>query len=152
VPRGTAVDPQRLIQRSVERSAMVTKLLPQLLLGLGLDEVGRRCAGALPLLLRMCRGATRSWEGGARRQGLGAISWAPQCSAAPPSSLTTSTPVGGSGAGAGRLTHWSQPGGGTSSSGTSTIAAWLSSIGAGSGGTDGAVTVVVMAADGAAVV
>jgi hypothetical protein len=55
-PRGTAVDPQRLVQRSAERGAVVAKLL----LGLGLDEVGRRCTGALPLLLRMLRGATRS--------------------------------------------------------------------------------------------
>jgi hypothetical protein len=69
-------------------------------------------------------------------------------SAVPSSSLTTSAPVGGSGAGAGRLTHWSQPGGRTSSSGISTTAAWLSSIGAGAGGTDGAVTAMVMAADG----
>jgi hypothetical protein len=59
-------------------------------------------------------------------------------------------PVEGSGADAGRLTHWSQPGGGTSSSGISTAAAWLSSIGAGAGGTDDAMTAVVMAADGAA--
>jgi hypothetical protein len=66
-PCGTAVDPQRLVQRSVERSAVVAKLLPQLLLGLGLDTVGRRCAGARPLLLRMRRGTTRSWEGGVRR-------------------------------------------------------------------------------------
>jgi hypothetical protein len=57
-------------------------------------------------------------------------------SAAPLSSLTMSAPVGGSGAGAGRLTHWSQPGGGTSSSGISTTAAWLLSIGTGAGGTD----------------
>jgi hypothetical protein len=59
------VDPQRLVQCSVERSAVVAKLLPQLLLGLGLDEVGRRSAGALRLLLRMCRGATQNWEGDA---------------------------------------------------------------------------------------
>jgi hypothetical protein len=39
-----------------------------------------------------------------------------------PSSLITSTPTGGSGAGVGRLSHWSHPGGGTSSSGTSTTA------------------------------
>jgi hypothetical protein len=141
------VDPQRLVQRSVERGAVVVKLLLQLLLGLGLDEVGRRCAGALPLLLQMCRGAARSREGGARRRGPDAVSRAP--STAPLSSLTTSAPVGGSGAGAGRLTHWSLPGGGTSSSGISTTAAWLSSIGAGTDRTDGAMTVVVMAADGA---
>jgi hypothetical protein len=60
------MNPQRLVQRSVERSAVVAELLPQLLLGLGLDEVGRRCAGVLPLLLRMRCGVTRSWKGSAR--------------------------------------------------------------------------------------
>jgi hypothetical protein len=38
------------------------------------------------------------------------------------SSLITSTPTGGSGAGAGRFSHWPHPSGGTSSSGTSTTA------------------------------
>jgi hypothetical protein len=38
------------------------------------------------------------------------------------SPLITSTPTGGSGAGAGRLSHWPYPGGGMSSSGTSTTA------------------------------
>jgi hypothetical protein len=99
---------------------MVAKLLPQLLFGLGLNEVGRWCVGVLPLVLRMCRGATRSWKGGARRRGPGTISQAP--SAAQPSPLTTSAPVGGSEASVGKLTHWSQPGGGTSSSGISTTA------------------------------
>jgi hypothetical protein len=128
---------------------VVAKLLPQLLLGLGLDEVGRRCAGALPLLLRVCHEATRSREGGARPRGPNAVSRPPP-SAAPPSSLTTRAPVEGSGADAGRLTHWSQPGGGTSSSGISTTAAWLSSVRAGVGGTDSVVTATVMAANGAA--
>jgi hypothetical protein len=77
-PRGTAVDPQRLVQRPVERSAVIAELLPQLLLHLGLDEVGRRCAGALPLLLRMRRGATRRWKSSARRRGPSAVSRAPQ--------------------------------------------------------------------------
>jgi hypothetical protein len=53
VPRRAVVDPRHLVQRSVERGAVVAKLLPQLLLSLGLDKVGRRRAGALPLLLRM---------------------------------------------------------------------------------------------------
>jgi hypothetical protein len=82
-PRETAVDPQRLIQRPVERSAVVAKLLPQLLLSLGLDEVGRRCAGALPLLLWMRRGATRSWKGGCDDE-------APAPSAGPPVSCRCS--------------------------------------------------------------
>jgi hypothetical protein len=50
------MDPQRLIQRVVERGAVVAELLPQRLLGLGLIEVGRRCAGVLPLLLRARHG------------------------------------------------------------------------------------------------
>jgi hypothetical protein len=50
-----------------------------------------------------------------------------------------------SGAGAGRFTHWSHLGGGTSSSGISTSTARLSSTGAGAGGIDGAVTAMVMA-------
>jgi hypothetical protein len=44
---GGTVDPQRLVQRPVERSAVVTELLPQPLLCLGVDEVGRRGAGML---------------------------------------------------------------------------------------------------------
>jgi hypothetical protein len=51
------VDPQRLVQRVVERGAVVAELLPQRLLGLGLTEVGRRRARALLLLLWMRRGA-----------------------------------------------------------------------------------------------
>jgi hypothetical protein len=64
-PCGTAVNPQRLVQRPVERSTVATELLPQLLLGLGLDEVGRRCAGMLPPLLRVRCGATRTRKGSA---------------------------------------------------------------------------------------
>jgi hypothetical protein len=63
-----------------------------------------------------------------------------------PSSLTTSAPTGGSGAGAGRLPHWSHPGGGVSSSGTFTTAAWPPLIGASAGEIDGTETTVVMVA------
>jgi hypothetical protein len=56
------VDPQRLIQRLVERGAVVAEFLPQCLLGLGIGEVGRRRDGAFPLLLRARRDAIRSWE------------------------------------------------------------------------------------------
>jgi hypothetical protein len=45
------MDPQRFIQRPVERGAMVAKLLPRRLLGLGTSEVSRRRVGAFPLLL-----------------------------------------------------------------------------------------------------
>jgi hypothetical protein len=40
-PRGAAMDPQRLVQRSVERGAMVSELPPQLLLSLSIGERGR---------------------------------------------------------------------------------------------------------------
>jgi hypothetical protein len=39
-PRRAAVDPQRLVQRPVERGAVAAELLPQLLLLLGVGEVG----------------------------------------------------------------------------------------------------------------
>jgi hypothetical protein len=41
-----------------------------------------------------------------------------------PSHRLTSAPAWGSGAGVGRLAHWSHPGGGTSSSGISTAITW----------------------------
>jgi hypothetical protein len=46
------MDPQRLVQRVVERGVVVSKFLPQHLLGLGLVKVGRRHTGVTPLLLR----------------------------------------------------------------------------------------------------
>jgi hypothetical protein len=91
------VDPQRLLQRPVERSAVITELLPQPLLRLSLDEVGQRRSGTLPLLLRMCRGSD------VRRRGPGTINRAP--SAVPTSCLTTSAPTEASGVDAGRLAH-----------------------------------------------
>jgi hypothetical protein len=97
---------------------MVAELLPQRLLGMGTGEVSRWCVDAFPLLLQACGGAARSWKGGMRRRGLDAVRCRPDITQ--PSSLITSTPAGGSGAGVGRLTHWSHPGGGTSSSGIST--------------------------------
>jgi hypothetical protein len=60
------MDPQCLVQCPVERSAVITELLPQPLLRLSLDEVGRRRASMLPLLLQTCRGAARRWESGVR--------------------------------------------------------------------------------------
>jgi hypothetical protein len=45
------VDPQRLVQRPVERGAVVGEFLPQRLLGLGIGEVGWRHDGAFPLML-----------------------------------------------------------------------------------------------------
>jgi hypothetical protein len=81
--------------------------------------VGRRRVDAFPLLLRALRDAIRRWKGGARQRGLGAE----RLDITQSSSLITSTPTGGSGVGAGRLPHWSNPGGGVSSSGTSTTTA-----------------------------
>jgi hypothetical protein len=51
-PRETAVDLQRLVQCPVEQGAVVAELLPEPLLRLGLDEVGRRGIGMLSLLLQ----------------------------------------------------------------------------------------------------
>jgi hypothetical protein len=56
------MDPQRFVQRPVERGAMVAELLPQHPLGLGTGEVSRRRDDTLPLLLRARRGAIRSRE------------------------------------------------------------------------------------------
>jgi hypothetical protein len=56
------VDPQRLVQRPVERGAVVAEFLPQRLLGLGIGKVGRQRDDALPLLLQVRRSAIRSWE------------------------------------------------------------------------------------------
>jgi hypothetical protein len=64
LPHGTPVDPQRLVQRIVERGTVVMELLPQRLLGLGLIEVGRRCTGVLPLRLRARNGDV--WGGQVR--------------------------------------------------------------------------------------
>jgi hypothetical protein len=61
-----------------------------------------------------------------------------------PSSLITSTPTGGSRAGAGRFSHWPHPGGGTSSSGTSTTATWLPPAWPNANKTDGVVVPVVI--------
>jgi hypothetical protein len=66
------VDPQRLAQCLVERGAVVTELLPEPLLRLGLDEVSRRAVGMLTLLLQAHRGSS------ARRRGPSAVRWAPQ--------------------------------------------------------------------------
>jgi hypothetical protein len=59
------VDPQRLIQRIVERGAVVLKFLPQRLLGLSLVEVGRRRAGVPPLLSWARDDGVRGRRGGA---------------------------------------------------------------------------------------
>jgi hypothetical protein len=57
------VDPQRLVQRPVERGDVVAKLLPEPLLRLSLDEVGWRGVDVLPLLLQACRGSSARKRG-----------------------------------------------------------------------------------------
>jgi hypothetical protein len=59
------MDPQGLVQRIVERDVVVSKLLPQRLLGLGLIKVGRRRVGVLPLLLQVRHGDVWGGEAGA---------------------------------------------------------------------------------------
>jgi hypothetical protein len=65
LPRRTGMDPQDLVQRIIERGAMVSKLLPQRLLGLGLVEVGRWSASLPPLLLWALHGDIWGGEAGA---------------------------------------------------------------------------------------
>jgi hypothetical protein len=89
---------------------VVVEFLPQRLLVLCFVEVDQRRTDTFPLLFR-----ARDDEASAPSAGRPDITQ--------PSSLITSTPTGGSGAGAGMLPHWSHPGGGVSSSGTSTTAA-----------------------------
>jgi hypothetical protein len=62
------MDPQGLVQRSVERDAVIAELLPQLLFLLGVGKVGGRLVDAL---LSRSRGA------GAGRGSLGAVPPAP---------------------------------------------------------------------------
>jgi hypothetical protein len=50
--RGTPVNSQCLIQRIVERGAVVSEFLPQRLLGLGLIKMGQRRTGVPLHLLR----------------------------------------------------------------------------------------------------
>jgi hypothetical protein len=64
-PRGTRIDSQCLVQRVVERDAVVSKFLPQCLLGLGLVEVGRRGTGVPSPLLRARNGDIRGGQAGA---------------------------------------------------------------------------------------
>jgi hypothetical protein len=91
-PRRAAMDPQRLVQRLVERGAVIAELLPQLLLRLSLGEVGRWRIDALPLPLRARCGTTRGREAGARRRGLGAAPRAPRHHAAVPPPHKPSSP------------------------------------------------------------
>jgi hypothetical protein len=54
-PRGASVDPQRLVQRMVERGAVAAELPPELLLPLGVGE--RRRIASCPFYLGGVAGA-----------------------------------------------------------------------------------------------
>jgi hypothetical protein len=62
MPRRAAMNPQRLVQHLVERGAVAAELLPQLLLLLGVGEVGRR---RIDVLFARGRGAARDEEASA---------------------------------------------------------------------------------------
>jgi hypothetical protein len=66
------MDPQRLVQRPIERGAVVAELLPKPLLRLSIDLVGRRGVGPLLPLLQVRCGS------GAQRRGPCAVCRAPQ--------------------------------------------------------------------------
>jgi hypothetical protein len=56
------VDPQRLIQRIVDRGVMVSKFLPQRLFGLGLVKMGQWHAGMTAFLIWACNDDVRSGQ------------------------------------------------------------------------------------------
>jgi hypothetical protein len=92
-PRRAAVDPQRLVQRTVERGAVAAELSPQLLLPLGVGERGRVASDPLHL----------GGVAGAGRRGLGAMSPAPRHHVAVAS--PHEDPLLGLGESMGKLTH-----------------------------------------------
>jgi hypothetical protein len=97
------MDLQGLIQHIVERGPVVSKLLPQGLLGLGLVEIGwRRPAGS-----RSCSRRTTAVFGAGRpaRDDEASAPCVGHRVTTQPSSHTTSTPAAGSGAGAGQFSH-----------------------------------------------
>jgi hypothetical protein len=71
------VDLQRLVQRSVERSAVAVQLLPQLLLLMGVGEEGGWRIDVLLPLPRAHRWIARAGGAGVGRRGLGAMPRAP---------------------------------------------------------------------------
>jgi hypothetical protein len=91
------VDPQRLVQRPVERGAVVTELLPEPLLRLSLKEVGRRGVGILPPPSRCAAGPARDDEAPAPSAGCPSV--------APTSPRATGAPAEALGADTGTLTH-----------------------------------------------
>jgi hypothetical protein len=137
-PGGTPVDPQRLVQRIVERGIVVSKFLPQRLLGLGLVKVGRRRAGVPLLLLRVRNSDIRVGRPACDDEA--SVPCVGCRGTTQPSSRISSTPAG-SGAGAGQFSHWPHPSGGASSSGITTTAARSPAVGTGAGGTANAVVV-----------
>jgi hypothetical protein len=120
-PRGTCVDPQRLVQRVAERGVVVLKLLSQRLLSLGLIEV---VGGAL-VCSRSCPGRATVTSGAGRtaRDDEASVSCFGCRGITQSSSSITSTPAAGSGAGSGQFSNWPHPGGGALSLGISTTTA-----------------------------
>jgi hypothetical protein len=101
LPRRARMDPQGLIQHVVERGPVVSKLLPQRLLGLGFVEVGRRRTGG-----SCSRCATVVFEAGRLARDDEASAPCVGCrDITQPSSRITSTPAAGSRAGTGQLSH-----------------------------------------------
>jgi hypothetical protein len=88
------MNPQRLVQRPVERGAVVAEFLPQLMLLLGVGEVG---GGASTCSSPGAGGAAGDEEASASCLGPPATMWT--------SHLLTSAPAWGSRAGVGRLAH-----------------------------------------------
>jgi hypothetical protein len=81
------MDPQRHVQRSVERGVVIAELLPQLVLLLGVVEEGGRLVNTL---------LARGWGAGARRRSLGAAPRAPSHQVAvPPSNERPRLGLGG---------------------------------------------------------
>jgi hypothetical protein len=94
---------------------VVSKLLPQRLLSLGLVEVGRRsCLG---------RTTVTSEVGSLAHDDEASVPCVGCHGITQLSSHITSTPAAGSGAGVGQFSHWPHPGGWALSSGISTTAA-----------------------------
>jgi hypothetical protein len=139
---GAPVDSQRHVQHIVDRGAVVSKFLPQRLFGLGLVKMGRRCADKTPLPLW---GATTTSGAGRTARDDEASALCAGCRGiTQPSSCISNTPAAGSGAGVGQFSHWPHPGGGASSSGTSTMATRSPVVGASAGDADVAATVTIV--------
>jgi hypothetical protein len=150
-PRGTPVDPHRLVQRIVERGVVVSEFLPQ---RLSAWASSKWAGGALACPCSCFGHATATSGAGRAARDDEALAPCVGCRGiTQPSSRISSNPTVGLGVGAGQFSHWPHPGGGASSSGISTTGARSPAVGTGAGGTaDAAVAAVVADAAVAAVV